>query len=68
MTTNTARGVSCPNESCRLQGTHLQSDVVPHGYSKVKWGRRRRYRCKVCGKTFGVMGTPNKRLQQWRGK
>ncbi len=36
-----------------------------HGFSKVKWGRRRRYRCKKCGKTFGATaGTPYKRLQR----
>ncbi len=64
MTRNSTRGVSCQNESCRLQGTHLQGNVVLHGYSKVKWGRRRRYRCKECGKTFGATaGTPYKRLQ-----
>ncbi len=25
-----------------------------HGFSKVKWGRRCPYRCRECGKTFGV--------------
>ncbi len=59
MTRNLTRAVFCPNELCRVQG-----NVVPHGYSKVNWGRRRRYRCKECGKTFGATtGTPYKRLQ-----
>lgn len=52
------RAVSCPNEECN------GSNIALHGYSKVKWGRRRRYRCTSCGKTFvATTGTPYKRLQ-----
>ncbi|MFT7669908.1 MAG: hypothetical protein ACI8X5_002615 [Planctomycetota bacterium] len=40
-----------------------------HGFSKVKWGRRRRYRCTACGKIFGATaGTPYKRLQHPKAK
>ncbi len=64
MTTKSTRGVSCPNESCRVQDTHLHGNVVLHGHSKLKRGRRRRYRCTACGKTFGAtLGTPYRRLQ-----
>ena len=56
--------MSCQNESCRLQGTYRQGNVVLHGYSRLKKGRRRRYRCKEYGKTFGATaGTPYKRIQ-----
>lgn len=42
---------------------------MPHGFSNVKWARRRRYRCTVCGKTFGATtGTPYKRLQHPESK
>ena len=56
----TARSIpACLNEACSEPG-----HVVLHGFSKVKWGRRRRYRCKSCGRTFGATtGTPYKRLQ-----
>lgn len=38
-----------------------------HGFSSVKRGRRRRYRCTACGKTFGATtGMPYKRLQHPR--
>ncbi len=50
---------SCPNEAC-----DGKDRVVLHGFSKVKWGRRRRYRCTACNKTFGATtGTAYKRLQ-----
>ena len=53
---------ACPNGECEQHGRHDLGNVVLHGYSKVKGGRRRR--CKSCGKTFGATtGTPYKRLQ-----
>ena len=55
---------TCPNEQCELHGRRDQGNIAPHGFSRVKWGRRRRYRCTACGKTFGATtGTPYKRLQ-----
>jgi IS1 family transposase len=55
---------ACPNGECEQHGRPDSGNVVLHGYSKVKGGRRRRYRCTTCGKTFGVTtGTPYKRLQ-----
>ena len=59
-----ASRVTCPNAGCDLQGRVLAGNIALHGYSKVKSGRRRRYRCKLCGVTFGATsGTPYKRLQ-----
>ena len=61
------RLAACPNGECEQHGTHDAGNVVLHGYSKVKGGRRRRYRCTACGKTFGATtGTPYKRLQHSR--
>ena len=55
---------ACPNGDCEQHGRHDAGNVVLHGFSKVKGGRRRRYRCTACGKTFGATtGTPYKRLQ-----
>jgi transposase-like protein len=61
--------MACPNEQCQDHGDQAQGNVFLHGYSKVKWGRRRRYRCKSCGRTFcstigSTIGTPYKRLQR----
>ena len=56
--------VGCPNDECNWRGRHDAGNVVLHGYSKVKGGWRRRYRCRGCGKTFGATtGTPYKWLQ-----
>ncbi len=56
--------VVCPNGECEQHGRHDSGNVVLHGFSKVKGGRCRRYRCTACGKTFGIRtGTPYQRLQ-----
>ena len=55
---------ACPNGECEQHGRHDSGTVVLHGFSKVKGGRRRRYRCTACDKTFGIRtGTPYQRLQ-----
>jgi len=60
-------GVACPNDECEQHGRLDAGNVVLHGYSRVKGGRRRRYRCTACGRTFGATtGTPYKRLQHSR--
>ncbi len=59
-----ASRMACPNEQCTRHGQCDHGNIVLHGYSRVKWGRRRRYRCTACGKTFGATtSTPYKRLQ-----
>jgi transposase-like protein len=41
--------------------------IVRHGFYRTKWGRRRRYRCQACGKTFCTSTeTPYYRLQHRR--
>ncbi len=65
MAINLVRSRACPNEHCEKHGKRDHGNIVLHGYSRLKWGRRRRYRCKECGKTFGATtGTPYKRLQR----
>jgi transposase-like protein/IS1 family transposase len=56
---------ACPNAACEHHGIRGQGNIVLHGFSKVKLGKRRRYRCTACGNTFGATtGTPYKRLQR----
>jgi transposase-like protein len=58
-------GISCPNAACEHHGIQDRGNIALHGFSSVKWGRRRRYRCTTCGKTFGATtGTPYRRLQR----
>ena len=45
---------SCPNRACELRGTSGEGNITKHGFLKVKFGRRRRYRCTACGITFGI--------------
>ncbi len=56
MSRNSAHAVACPNQQCDLHGKLDHGNIAPHGFSKVKWGRRRRYRCKECGKTWVFAG------------
>ena len=51
----------CPNSDCS------ESAVIRHGFYKTKSGKRRRYLCKSCGKTFCLnRGTPYYCLQHRR--
>ncbi len=51
----------CPNPECS------HGNVVRYGYYKTKSGKRRRYRCTTCRKTFcAARGTPYYRLQHRR--
>jgi transposase-like protein/IS1 family transposase len=43
-----ASQVFCPNEKCKARGQSGQGNIVSHGK------KRRRYRCKSCGKTFSA--------------
>ena len=65
MRKSTRPQVACPNERCAFHKRRDQDNIALLGFSRVKWGRRRRYRCKECSKTIGVTsGTPYKRLQR----
>ena len=61
--------MACPNTACTIHGRRDAGNIALHGYSKVKWGRRRRYRCTACAKNFGATtGTAYKRLQHPKHK
>ena len=69
MTKASVTRISCPNAACALHDRRGRGNVVLHGYSKTRWVRPRRYRCKECGRTFSsTTGTAYSRLQHSAGK
>ena len=59
--------IICSNSKCiyfRLLG---KENIILHSFYKTRQGKRRRYRCKECGKTFSsTYGTAYYRLQSSR--
>jgi transposase-like protein/IS1 family transposase len=61
------KSLSCPNKKCPQAGKPNSGNIIGHGFYKTKWGKRRRYCCATCGKTFCLnSGTPYHRLQHRR--
>jgi transposase-like protein len=69
-----ARGTSrrtslppCPNPACALHGVGNHGNIRRHSFARLKRGRRRRYLCTACGRTFcSTTGTAYHRLQRPR--
>jgi transposase-like protein/IS1 family transposase len=60
-------GLRCPNVQCKGSGSDKAGSIIRYGFYKTKWGKRCRYRCQICGKTFcSNSGTPYLRLQHRR--
>ena len=60
------KSLSCPNTRCP-QGKTTFGKILRHGFYKTRWGKRRRYQCGTCGKTFSsTTRTPYYRLQHRR--
>jgi len=58
---------SCPNPDCTFYRQKGRGNTVKHSFFRLKRGKRRRYRCKTCGKTFSSsVGTPYYRLKHTR--
>ena len=58
------KSLSCPNKECPLASA---GSIIRHGFYNTNSGKRRRYRCRSCGKTFcSNTGTPYHRLQHRR--
>ena len=54
----------CPNRTCAHFRQPGQGNIVRHSFYKTSQGRRRRYRCKACDRTFSsTCGTAYYRLQ-----
>ena len=61
------RSRCCPNPDCSLRGQAGKGNVIRHSFYITSQGRRRRYRCKKCGRTFSsTHGTPYYRLHKPR--
>jgi len=57
----------CSNPECTSHSDGGVVNIAPHGFYRARAGKRRRYRCIPCGKTFGsTKGTPYYRLQHRR--
>jgi transposase-like protein/IS1 family transposase len=60
-------GLMCPNVQCAGPASNRIGCIIRYGFYKTKRGKRRRYRCRSCGKTFcSNSGTPYHRLQHRR--
>jgi len=61
------KSLSCPNRQSSRLGKADAGAIILHAFYKTTWGKRRRYRCRTCGKTFcSNAGTPYHRLQHRR--
>ncbi len=59
--------LSCLNHACPLHREVGSGNIVRHGFYRTRSGKRRRYRCVACRKTFSsTKGTPYYRLQHRR--
>ena len=59
--------LNCPNRKCPAARKISPTKIIGHGFYKTNFGRRRRYRCSSCGRTFcSNTGTPYHRLQHRR--
>ncbi len=57
----------CLNPTCTFHGKIGSGNIARHGFYRTRSGKRRRYRCVECGKTFSpTKGTPYYRLQHRR--
>lgn len=57
----------CQNENCQDHGKFGKGNIIRHSMYKTRQGRRRRYLCKNCEKTFSsTKGTPYYRLHKSR--
>ena len=64
---NYLKSVACPNQDCPHFNRFGDENITCHSFYKTRQGRRRRYRCKECGKTFSsTYGTAYYRLQNSR--
>lgn len=58
---------SCMNQHCTLHAQFRMVNIIRHSFYKTRQGRRHRYLCKACKKTFcSTAGTPYYRLHKLR--
>jgi len=60
------KSLRCPNKRCP-PGKAVAGNIIRFGFYKTRWGKRRRYQCQACEKTFCLnSATPYYRLQHRR--
>jgi transposase-like protein/IS1 family transposase len=61
------KSLSCPNTHYPPSKNDGTRAIIRHGFYRSRWGKRRRYQCQTCGRTFcSTNGTPYYRLQHRR--
>jgi transposase-like protein len=61
------KSLRCPNRHCPPSKNGGAEAIIRHGFYRTRWGKRRRYQCQACGKTFNTTsGTPYYRLHHRR--
>ena len=61
------KSLSCPNRRCSRLGEAAAGSIIRHGSYTTSCRKRRRYRCRICWKTFSSnTATPYYRLQHRR--
>lgn len=57
----------CPNSKCSSRAKAASEMIIRSGFYSTRWGKRQRFRCKSCGRTFcRNRGTVYHRLQHRR--
>jgi transposase-like protein/IS1 family transposase len=61
------KSLSCPNRECSISGKTVVGNIIRFGFYKTRRGKRRRFQCQACHKTFcSNTATPYYRLQHRR--
>jgi transposase-like protein len=61
------KSLRCPNRRCSRSRKSAARSIIRHGFYTTRWGKRRRYQCRTCGKTFcSTTRTSYYRLQHRR--
>jgi transposase-like protein len=60
------KSLRCPNKRCPPRKA-VAGNIIRFGFYNTRWGKRRRYQCQACEKTFCLNNaTPYYRLQHRR--
>jgi transposase-like protein/IS1 family transposase len=58
------KSLTCPNRHCPPSKNAGAGAIIRHGFYRTRSGKRRRYQCRTCGRTFcSTTRTPYYRLQ-----
>ena len=61
------KSLNCPYPNCTPSKEGTARAISRYGFYKTRWGKRRRYQCQTCGKTFcSTSGSAYHRIQHRR--